>query len=288
VQVKNKTMKKTFTLSALLLISIFGKAFVPNIHLVPENGPGTPFSTLSACTVDQNQPTYNGGTSERNLANYYDWQSFTAGVTGNLCQVNILFCNTSTLLNGTGTLNIYNGTGISGTMVSTQAVTVNGTSSGTNTPFWQVFTITTPPPVVSGQVYTFQFIPTVGGGLTDPYLIQVNIPNVYPAGTCYSFGSGGCLAFATFVNTLTTGIKSDGPMVNVTIYPNPATDHVSVTLKEELVNTPYSITDQLGRILISGKFNALIADIDISTLSPGIYFLKTSDPSLKALKLVKK
>ena len=153
----------------------------------------------AACILDQNQPTYDGGTSERNLAGYYEWESFTAGVTGQLCEIDLLFCNSSTKLNGTGTLKIYTGTGTVGTLLTTQTVTVNGTSYATNTVFWQQWTVTVPPSVTATQVYTFQFIPTVGGGLPDPYLIEINIPNVYAGGHNYNLGTAGCCAFKTYV-----------------------------------------------------------------------------------------
>ncbi|HET6991211.1 MAG TPA: hypothetical protein VFJ43_07810, partial [Bacteroidia bacterium] len=69
----------------------------------------TGLSTIvsAQCTLDQNQPMNNGGTSERNLPGYYDWQSFTAGISGALCEVDVLYCNTNVHLAGSGILKIY-------------------------------------------------------------------------------------------------------------------------------------------------------------------------------------
>ncbi len=238
------------------------------------------------CALDQNQPVWNGGTSERNLPGYYDWQSFTSGISGALCQVDVLFCNTTTLLVGTGTLNIYDGTGIGGTLLTSQPVNVNGTIAATNTPFWQDFTIIAPPNVVNGQVYTWQFIPTVGGGLTDPYLIQVNIPDVYAGGVSYNFGTGGDITFRTSVD-VSTDVNSIGNENNFAVFPNPASDVITVNGISNFSTASYFISDQLGRIVLTGELNALSSTINISELSRGIYFLKIGVQNRQMIKVVK-
>ena len=135
-----------------------------------------------ACVVDQEMETWNGGTSERNLPGYYEWQSFTAGVSAGLCQIDLMFCNSNNILHGAGTLKIYEGTGISGTLLATQPVMVDGRAYPKNTVFWQSWKLATVIALQQQQVYTFQFIPVQGGGLPDPYLIQVNTNDAYPGG----------------------------------------------------------------------------------------------------------
>jgi hypothetical protein len=154
-----------------------------------------------AQTLDQNQPTWNGGTSERNLPGYYEWQSFTAGLNGYLCRIDLMFCNTNVKVNGTGTLKVYTGQGTAGTLLLTQSVSANGTAYNFNQPFWQSWNLNTTPAITTGSLYTFQFIPTQGGGLTDPYLIQINIPSIYSNGQNYNLGTLGDCAFKTYVNT---------------------------------------------------------------------------------------
>ena len=152
-------------------------------------------------TLDQNQPQWNGGTSERNLPGYYEWQSFTAGISGSLSKIDLMFCNTNVKVNGTGTLKVYTGQGTTGTLLLTQSVSVNGTAYNFNQPFWQSWNLNTTPNITVGSLYTFQFIPTQGGGLTDPYLIQIYLPSIYAGGQNYNLGTLGDCTFRTYVNT---------------------------------------------------------------------------------------
>ncbi|HTL81149.1 MAG TPA: T9SS type A sorting domain-containing protein [Bacteroidia bacterium] len=240
--------------------------------------------SFAQCTIDQNQPQNDGGTSERNLPGYYDWQSFTAGMTGVLCRVDVLFCNSNTQLNGTGIVKIYDGTGIGGTLLATDTVTVNGTAYNLNTPFWQMFFISSFPAVVSGQVYTWEFIPIQGGGLPDPYLIQINIPDVYSGGISYNFGTNGDIAFATYVD-VATGMNSSLNENGFAVYPLPTHDVVTVDANVSLLNEKYSIYDETGRVVMEGIFDAEKPVIDVHTLSPGIYFLKAGEMGVR--KVVK-
>ncbi|MEO8150840.1 MAG: T9SS type A sorting domain-containing protein [Bacteroidia bacterium] len=125
----------------------------------------------SSQQLDQSQLNYNGGTSARNLPGYSEWQSFTAGVTGTLSQIDLGFFN---YINGTGTLNIFSGTGTGGALLQTQTVNVFCASGSCTLPFAVNASI------ISGQVYTFQFIP--GPAIPDPYGVQVEVPGTYSGG----------------------------------------------------------------------------------------------------------
>ena len=157
------------------------------------------------CPIDQSQLLTNGGVSARNRPGYYEGQTFTAGATGLLCEIDLLMTNTMT---GTGTLNIFSGSGISGTLLATESVNVNVPSGSV----WQYWTISSPPSITSGSVYTFQFIPIQGGGLPDPYLIDLRDSNVYSGGYHLAFPQFD-LTFRTYVNSPTwncnNGVCSD-------------------------------------------------------------------------------
>ncbi len=103
-------------------------------------------------------------------------QSFTATQTNTLSSISVYF--PSIITSGTATLNVYAGGGISGSLLSTQVVSIN--TVGENT-----FTLATPISTISGQVYTFVFN-TIGG-----MEASINVSsNAYNDGTVYLYDSG--------------------------------------------------------------------------------------------------
>ncbi|NOQ70742.1 MAG: T9SS type A sorting domain-containing protein [Crocinitomix sp.] len=57
------------------------------------------------------------------------------------------------------------------------------------------------------------------------------------------------------------------------VYPNPANDHITVIVSDELINAAYSITDLSGKIILTDKMNATQIKLDLSTLEKGQYIL---------------
>ena len=71
------------------------------------------------------------------------------------------------------------------------------------------------------------------------------------------------------------------------IFPNPASDFV--TIKSGLIVSvqTYLIYDGHGRLVLTGNFNSPTTTIDVSTLAPGQYFIRIGT-SKTAAKLIKK
>lgn len=81
-----------------------------------------------------------------------------------------------------------------------------------------------------------------------------------------------------------TSVMNTGTMSkNVTLYPNPATDVLSVAGSTA---SSYTVTDVAGRKMLSGELNGANASISISTLSPGMYLLQLADGNMP-LRFVK-
>jgi hypothetical protein len=72
-----------------------------------------------------------------------------------------------------------------------------------------------------------------------------------------------------------------------TVYPNPANDIITVTVNAQLLGSVYLISDQAGRIFITGKIISEISMINISELSSGLYILKIGDKNKKVNKILK-
>ena len=60
---------------------------------------------------------------------------------------------------------------------------------------------------------------------------------------------------------------------NISVYPNPSTDQITVTVSDNLLNATYYITDLSGKQVMVNNVNSNQMQIDISTLSNGQYIL---------------
>lgn len=83
-----------------------------------------------------------------------------------------------------------------------------------------------------------------------------------------------------------TGVSSIASPSALTLFPNPATNHITIA------NSPYkmlgtiSIYDISGKMIFQQKFTTSEAKIDVQDFSPGLYFIK-SDDLHEQLKFVK-
>jgi hypothetical protein len=228
------------------------------------------------CTVDQSQLLTDGGTSERNLPGYYDGQTFTCGISGLLCEIDLMMFNTMT---GTMTLNVYKGAGITGSLIATQGVNVNVPTGQV----WQNWPIHSTPPVFKDSVYTFQFIPVQGGGLPDPYGVNVVGSDAYSRGYDLTFTQFD-MTFKTYVES-STGIYEAQSEDAMDVYPNPAHDKitVSVPFSFSLVNCQLSIVNLMGQQVYSTSINRQHESINCN-LPAGIYFVKITDGNRVGVK----
>jgi hypothetical protein len=88
------------------------------------------------------------------------------------------------------------------------------------------------------------------------------------------------------VNT-STSIKETQSQINISVYPNPASDFITVKANSGLLNFPYFITDQAGRQVLSGKINSEVTFIEISQFEKGIYLFQAAGLKGRSLKVIK-
>lgn len=75
-----------------------------------------------------------------------------------------------------------------------------------------------------------------------------------------------------------TAIKETFPPGTVTVSPNPTSSFLQVELAGvELVNITISLTDVMGRSIISSKVNSTMWQTDLSGLANGYYLLTVED-----------
>ena len=91
----------------------------------------------------------------------------------------------------------------------------------------------------------------------------------------------------TFTYSGPTSISEIIKDPDYTIYPNPASNLITIKSKNSSAGSSYSITDQTGKMVLSGKLLEETTPVDITILNNGIYFLKIGDRSQPAFKVIK-
>lgn len=85
-----------------------------------------------------------------------------------------------------------------------------------------------------------------------------------------------------------SGIKESSKTPMFTIFPNPATENITIKSSTELLNTNFSIIDINGKTVMKGSIKNLSENIDISKLTSGIYAISNDHFPEKSAKFIKK
>jgi hypothetical protein len=112
------------------------------------------------------------------------------------------------------------------------------------------------------------FSPSISGN----YKVEITLTD----GACTKVDSSDCYSF-TFLGLEDT--KNN--LFNV--YPNPTKNTLTIQLNQ-LSNTGYTITDQLGKVVMEGNISSQKQVVDVSSLSNGIYFIKIAEVTQKFVK----
>jgi hypothetical protein len=88
-----------------------------------------------------------------------------------------------------------------------------------------------------------------------------------------------------------TGIHDKCPkgseQIDISVFPNPATDMITFKAGADLSGTAYLITDQSGRQVLTGKKDSETVLINISQFQNGIYYIMVADQKRRSLKVIK-
>jgi hypothetical protein len=71
------------------------------------------------------------------------------------------------------------------------------------------------------------------------------------------------------------------------VYPNPAQTVINVKADSKLVGESYSVIDNTGRVVLSGKIVAEITSIELGNLSNGVYLFQVKDNLNQSFRIVK-
>jgi len=123
-------------------------------------------------------------------------------------------------------------------------------------------------------------VPTGIGGLVLPAQLTVGVH--YYVCTLHSGMKGRIFV----VNP--NGINQPTFQTNISVYPNPATDLITVKASNNILGLTFIIADQTGRQVMTGKLNDETTSVNISELATGIYLFQVGELSKQTFKVVKK
>jgi len=123
----------------------------------------------------------------------------------------------------------------------------------------------------------------LGGGSVYPDQLSVGT-HWYVCSPHASLGMKGVI----IVEGATTAITQLQPQLDVSFYPNPVTDMITIRGSEEVVGSPYSFTDLTGKQVLTGKLDDETVSIDISSFETGIYLLQIGEQRRRTFKMIKR
>ncbi len=85
-----------------------------------------------------------------------------------------------------------------------------------------------------------------------------------------------------------SGFRAPEITGQVSVYPNPAMDYLTVEIAEELAGSRFVIYDQAGRRVMAGILSGNSNTVSIGHLEAGIYHIRVIGSKAEAIKFVKK
>jgi hypothetical protein len=83
------------------------------------------------------------------------------------------------------------------------------------------------------------------------------------------------------------GINEDLQSNLFSVYPNPAQSEINVNINSKLVGSVYTIYDNLGKAVKTGKLNSVNTTIELNDLSGGIYTFNVGENRKQTFKVIK-
>ena len=73
----------------------------------------------------------------------------------------------------------------------------------------------------------------------------------------------------------------------LSVYPNPASDLITIAVDANLLGKPFEIYNTKGQVVIKGALNSINTTIDLEDYKSGIYFIKVGDEQQYSVKVIK-
>ena len=145
----------------------------------------------------------------------------------------------------------------------------------------------------SDNGFGFQNISNAGqySGTTNDTLTIANttLSNNNQAFRCI-ISSGSCTdtsAVAVLTVTNNVGINEVSQSNLFSVYPNPANSQINVKADAKLLGSIYTVYDNTGKVVLTGKLNSENTTIELSNLSIGIYMFRVGENMKQTFKVIK-
>jgi hypothetical protein len=94
-------------------------------------------------------------------------------------------------------------------------------------------------------------------------------------------------AFLVKFNAVSVGITEVVGENLFTLYPNPTRGLVNVKTDSKLIGSVYSVYDNMGKVILSGKIYTENTSVDMGNLSAGIYLFSVGENVKQTFKVIK-
>lgn len=213
--------------------------------------PGGSYSAVNTSTSSTSYTwTFSGGTPATSNAINPVFSFSTPGVhTITLLAAN----NTTTTVMSTQTVNIVNNINAATSTTNASCGVCNNGAASVN-------------PSGGPAPFTYTWAPSGGNAATAVNLLPACYTVTVKANNGCTTSTSTCVSFATGIQNLNSNINT------LSVYPNPAKDHVTVEIQGSVFNC--ALYNSLGMLIVSTKNNSDRALIDLSKLSKGIYIIE--------------
>jgi len=124
----------------------------------------------------------------------------------------------------------------------------------------------------------------INNGLTDLTIFDLELNDAYLIAATNTQGVFRYALSNLFGNT---NVNEFSNKYKIEIFPNPATNQINVKLNIELIGTDFSIFDNNGKSVFTGKIISDNTTIELSNFKKGIYFFSVGENLKNSIEIIK-
>jgi plastocyanin len=143
---------------------------------------------------------------------------------------------------------------------------------------------------VSLETWNANGITPLPGGFQTPFGGGLVLPEQLGVGTHYYV----CTPHAvigmkgTIIVESTTGISDNPLQTNISVFPNPANDLITIATEGNMAGSTFIITDLTGKLHMTGELHNNTTTVDISQLTNGVYLFQAGVLRKQTFKILKR